>query len=235
MIIEGSPFSHEIMFNTGLPTGVVTYSLLGNDGTPLSGYNSLTVAPAVGAVSLVINIPSSANTVATPLFETRTLVWSYNTAGGLVSNRIKYRVDKDIPFPVSVDSVRHKLGVESHEVHINLLDAYSELLAYYPDDAFVAYETSGDRNTLLVANAIEAMAALSVIPSLQLSVAKAEDSGTNSYQRFSSIDWQKLIEKFTDDIAALSLVVAPVSDPFVGYTVFFAVGAATDPFTGATA
>lgn len=237
MILSGTPLSHEIEFNTGLPTGVVTYSLLGNDGVALVGYDGLTTTPAVSAVSVNITLPAAAHTVATPLFETRTLVWSYNTVDGAVAGRYKYRVEKDIPFSISTDGVRNKLGVLSSDIsdnQIDLLKAYSDFLSQYADGSFTAYETSGDRAALVVADAIEATAALTAIPWMQLSVAKKESSGTNTYERFSEIDWELLRASLDKYVQAANDLVTPIDDPTV-LPLVFVLASRDDPFTGETA
>lgn len=238
MIHAGSPFAYEVDFSTGLPTGAVVYSVLGNDGLPLVGYDSVSVTPPMGAVSMMLVVPGALNTVSTPLFETRTVTWTYATSNGIVADRIRYRVERDIVFPVSPDGVRSKLGVEPHEItdsEIDLLKAYSDLSALYEAGALDPYATSGDRNTLMVANAIEAMAGLSLIPTLQLAVARKESSGTNSYERFSGVDWDRLAGSLTSYLTPINDLVAPLVDLTDYSILFFAVSRATDPFTGETA
>ncbi len=231
-MLAGTPFAHELDFSTGLPTGAVVYSVLGNDGTPIVGYDSVSVVPPVDALSILIVVPGSVNTVNTPLFEARTLTWTYPTANGVVNGRTRYRVEKDIPFPVSEDGVRTKLGVEDHELEdkdINLLLAYAALNEQFP---LSAYENSGNYNTLVVVNAIEAQAALDVLPSLQLAVAKSEDSGTNKYQRFTSIDWEGLAESLNTAIYRLQNLTG-VGTSSVVATIFVATGPTTDRVTNA--
>lgn len=232
-MLAGAPFAHEVDFSTGLPTGAVTYSVLGNDNQPIAGLDNVSVTPINGAVSLLIVVPASANTVATPLFETRTLTWSYTTATGVVTDRVRYRVDRDLVFPVSTDGVRAKLGVEPHEVpddNINLLMAYANLSALYPTGTLDAFAETGDRSTLMVANAIEAMAALILVPSLQLAVAKKESSGTNTFERFTPMDWEMLSGSLMSYVSMLDEIATPTNtDDFS--LIFFAVQR-TDPLTG---
>lgn len=59
---------------------------------------------------------------------------------------------------------------------------------------------------LMVVDAIEATAALMVLPTLQVRVAKTETSGTNSYTR-QNIDWDKLKE-YLQSVVAESLAAA---------------------------
>lgn len=192
MIWAGSPFAQRIEFSTGQPTGAVSYQLLANDGTTLVDE---TITPDAGAISVLILISGTLNSCAKPLFEKRTLIWSYVTDAGLVSDRLAYRVQKPIPFPVSADGVRAKLGVESHELvddSIDLVSAYSQLLGMVPNNSTVVHETAGDKNTLILIHAIEALAALAFISTLQVKIAQRESSGTNEFFRYSSIDWDRI-------------------------------------------
>lgn len=229
----GVPFAHEVEFSTGLPTGAITYSVLGHDNQPLPGYNGLTLAPPNGAVSVVLIVPGEANTCTKPLFEGRTLRWSYPTSIGIVHGGVQYRVEKAIPFPVTPHGVRTKLGVEDHEIEdneINLLLAYATITKAYGAATIDGYAAAGDLNTLIVTEAIEAQAALFLLPSLQLAVARSEDSGTNKYQRFTSIDWQVLADGLNQTIGRIDTMLDLTTDNLLG-TVFIAVGRTTDPLT----
>jgi hypothetical protein len=228
----GAPFAHELDFSTGLPTGAVVYSVLGNDGLPLAGYDSLAVTPPQGALSIVLTVPGSANTCTMPLFETRTIVWSYSTTNGVVSDRTRYRIEKNIPFPVTEEGVRYKLGVQPHELEdnaINLLLAYARLSERFD---LAPYTNAGDYRTLIVMDAIEAQAALDALPSLQLAVAKSEDSGTNKYQRFSAIDWDMLAASLGATVDGLAEL-AGDDNVFGGRIIFMTAGPTTDPVTNA--
>lgn len=201
MIWAGSPFAQRIEFSTGHPTGAVSYQLLGNDGSVLVDQE---LTPDAGAISMLILISGAHNSCTKPLFETRTLAWSYVTDAGLVSDRIVYRVQKPIPFPVSADGVRAKLGVEQHELkdeEIDLVTAYSEMLELVPEGSAAIYETAGDRNTIILIHAIEALAALSYLSALQLKIAQRESSGTNEFYRYSSVDWRRIEDDLIGHVA----------------------------------
>lgn len=231
MVWAGSPFAHLIEFSTGLPTGAVSYSLIGNDGTVLL---DTTVAPAADAISHLLVIPGAQNGCAQPLFENRTLVYSYLTDTGLVSERITYRVDKPLPFAASADGVRTKLGIEPHELKdedVDLITAYSELLTF--GDA-TAYETSGDRNSLLIVHAIEAIAALMVLATLQVKIAQRESSGTNEFQRYSGPDWLRIESDLHVHIARARQILDATYDATGDlYQTFGKVTPAPDLITGA--
>ena len=228
---SGAPFAHELDFSTGLPTGAVVYSVLGDDGIPLTGYDAVPVTVGANTLSIVITVPGIVNTCSKPLFETRTIAWAYPTAHGIVEGSVRYRVEKIIPFPVTEEGVRAKLGIEPHELEDNAIDllmAYASINQQFDLTPFVG---AGDYTTLIVLNAIEAQAALDVLPSLQLAIAKAEDSGTNKYQRFNSIDWDALAGALNDKIARLENLVGVDPDKLVGSVIFLAVGATTDRVT----
>ena len=142
-----------------------------------------------------------------------------------------YRVERSIPFPVSVHGVRSKLGVEDHELEdrdIDLLMAYATISESYN---IAPYIDSGDMNALIVTNAIEAQAALQALPSLQLAVARSEDSGTNKYQRFGSIDWEGLAASLDQMVYRLAVLSGEDVLELTG-VIFTASGPATDRVTG---
>lgn len=233
MVWAGSPFAHRVQFNTGLPTGVVSWQLLGNSGATVT---SGTITPAAGTVSILIVIPGANNTCATPLFENRTLTYNYLTADGLVSDRITYRVDRPVPFAVSPDGVRSKLGIENHELadsDIDLVAAYAEFADLFDSAVLTVHETAGDRSTILCIHAIEAMAALAVLATLQLKVAQRESSGTNEYQRFSNVEWDRIESNLAAHIDRAKAALDSNYDPLNGSTFSFGSVVRTDPVTGA--
>lgn len=232
MIWAGSPFAHLIKFETGAPTGAIAYSLLANNGTTVLDSGNIT--PPAGSVSRLLTVSGAYNTVATDLFESRTLTYSYTTASGLVSNRIAYRVAKPIPFAVSVDGVRKKLGIEKHELaddSVDLVLAYAELSN---ELTLTPYEAAGNRGNLLCIHAIEALAALQAMPTLQLAIAQSETSGTNEYKRFGLINWDKLRADLLLHISRLRELIEPTTDGLGDYSVFTTAGRATDEITGAS-
>lgn len=231
MLWAGSPFAHLIKFESGAPTGAISYTLYGNDGTTV--LDSGTVTPPAGAVSHLLIVSGDDNTVATDLFESRTLTYNYATATTVVSGRVPYRVVKALPFPVSEEGVRQKLGVADHELDdsaIDLVLAYAELNAEIP---LAGYSASGDRGALLALHAIEALAALHVLPTLQLAAAKMESSGTNEYQRFGLIDWDQLRADLLGHISRLREFDDPSVDGLGDVTIFVTAPRGTDEITGA--
>ena len=190
MTWAGSPFAQLIEFNAGLPTGVVSYRLMGHDG--VTALHSGTVVSEYGAVSALLVIDAEHNECALPLFENRTLIWYYATASGIVTDRVTYRVERPLPLAVSVAGVRNKLGLSEHEISdeaVDLVMAYAEFQNMVGDAALTTAIAAGDRTSLLCNAAVEAVAALALLPTLQLRAAQQETSGTNQYARFGTIDW----------------------------------------------
>lgn len=235
MLYAGEPFTYYLDFSTDIPVGAVTYSVLGNDNIAITGLDNLTVTPASGALSVMLLVPGAANTVATPYFEKRTVTWSYLTSTGVITGRTSYRVEKPIPFPVTSEGVRNKLGVLDHEVtenQINLTKSYAFFVNKVTPLNLLPYEQSGDYNALRITDAIEAIAALSIINTLQVSLAKSEDSGTNSYSRFANIDWDSIRQDLGLMVQEGINLVDPPENDIEGFTIFFAVSR-TDLFPGA--
>lgn len=233
MIWAGSPFAERIEFNTGAPVGAVSYQLLGNDGAPLI---EDTLTPDPGALSCLIIIPGTENTCDLPYFENRTLTFSYVNADGLVTGRSPYRVQRPIPFVVGEDSVRAKLGVEKHELpndNIDLVAAYIEFAAYFEEGALATHANAGTRATMLCSQAIEAMAALVVLPSLQLKIAQRESSGTNEYQRFAGTDWSSIEASLAAHIDRARAAVDGLFDTTGDGAFSFGTVTRTDAITGA--
>lgn len=227
MIWAGEPFARLIEFSTGAPTGALVYSLVNDTGTVLTN-GSVTIA--AGSVSYLLVVDGAHNTVQN-LFEGRTLQWSYSTTNGLVVDRCSYRVGRNIPFPVSTAGVRTKIGLSEVELpddEIDLLRAYSDVVTKLDLGSVAA----GSRTALLVSEAIEAQAALSTLPSLQLRVANKESSGSNIFQRFASIDWKQLEEYLLSIIEQAAAAITPVIDVTQGAFVFTSFRRGTDAITG---
>lgn len=212
MVWDGAPFAHNIEFTSGAPTGDITYSLKGNDGSEIV---SGTVTPGVGSVSYLLVISGANNTCANPYLETRVLSWSYTTASGIVADQVMYRVDRALPLAVTVEGVRAKLGVEDHEVSdliIDLVAAYAEFVELVGSSEISTAAVAGDRSTILCINAVEALAGLALIKTLQLRAAQSESSGTNDYKRFSKIDWRAIEDDLVAHVSRAQSVLDPTFD-----------------------
>lgn len=164
----------------------LTWTLVdGAEATVTSG----SVIPEAGAISVDITVLATHNTLLPgAMLGDRELSWQFEGDYDLH----RYRLEASIPFGVSPEGVRQKLGLSAADLsdaEIPLLKAYltfqsrvgSTLLAAVTDDLTI----------LTVTDAIEAGAALAVLPTLQVRVAEKESSGTNQFAR-GSIDWAAL-------------------------------------------
>lgn len=233
MIVENTPFSYLVQFDTGTPLGVFSYSLYDDEGNIVASIQNQEITPDIGAVSVLVEIPNVANTLTKPLLEGRVLTWQYTTALGAVNGSYGYTIQKRVPFPVSTEGVRTKLGVDITELpddRIDLLTAYVEYNAGF-EDGLDNYTFGGDLAALRITNAIEALAALKLLPSLQISLARRLTSGTNEYERFSKIDWTLLAAELQATVDSATVLID--ESQVYGATAIFTLGVRTDPFTGA--
>lgn len=212
MVTAGAPYATLIAFNTGLPSGVVSYELIGNNGEVLWAGD---IQPDDGAISHLLVVPAEHNSCAAPLFESRRLVYHYQTANELVSQSTSYRVERAIPIAATTSGVRKKLGVEPHELEdseIDLLSAYATLLEKDAGNILPTILTAGDSSTLKVIHALEAQAALDLLPTLQLKIAQRETGGTNEFQRYTKVDWNQIELSLRVHLARFDALVDPTYD-----------------------
>lgn len=229
---SGSALTQLVEFSEGFPDGNVTWVLVDGDNVTITGGN---VTPVAGSASCVITVPGVNNTVSSGLYANRELQWVYTIGGVAQSGVNRYRVDAFLKFGVTEKGVRDKLGVELHEIDnedIDLVHAYAQfennvtavLLAAVTD----AY------TSLIVRDAIEAIAGLRLIRQLQVKIAQKEVSQTSQYQR-AAVKWDAIEAALLDLIAAGYTAVNPTIDPTVNYgSIFVAVVRDPDVITGAT-
>lgn len=225
---SGRVFTQLVEFTSGYPDGAIAWALTRPDGTAIT---SGTITPAADAISAVITVIGTHNTLAGGTwFDARDLTWSYTVGGVQVTGDVRYSVEAQVPFPVTCNGVRNKLGVSAHELpdqDIPLLDAY---VGYDTAADIDSYLVSGTQSEIrIITNALEAIAALSVLPTLQLRLAAREQSETNVYARWAKVDFDAIREQLVGYIAAASAVVSPST----GNGLFFVVGPDIDPITGA--
>lgn len=187
---SGTAFTHLVEF-VGAVDGDLTWTLTDAAGGAVSNG---TISPATGAVSAVIAVPALDNTLGVgERLGARELAWSYSVASVTQTGFAQYRLEARIPFAVTAEGVRTKLGLgdidDLRDEEIPLMRTY---LTFEDRVGAVALAAvSGDLATLLVVDALEAGAALLLLPTLQVRVAAKESSGTNQYAR-GKIDWETL-------------------------------------------
>lgn len=167
---------------------VLTWTLTNEIGTSVA---TGTITPVSGAISQEISIIASNNTLSSGTFwGSRELAWNFNGEMGFFD----YSLEGRVPFGATTEGVRTKLGLTETDLvdeEIPLLKAYLNFQATVGAAALAAVST--DLAKLNVSNAIEAMAALALLPTLQVRIAQKESSGTNQFARF-KIDWTILAE-----------------------------------------
>lgn len=226
---SGRAFTQLIEFTHGNPTTAINWAVSDIFGDTL---DSGDFVPDTGAVSAILTVSGASNLLTAPaLVGGRELVWSYFVDGVAYGGEARYTLEAPVPFPVTPQGVRDKLGAEAHELSddaIPLMDAYLELANTLAIDDYLE---GTSREIRLITNALEAMAGLAVLPTLQLRLAASEDSGTNAYARFSKVDWDSLEGHLRGYLAAVSteLGVAVAA----GTGLFTTAGPSVDPITGA--
>src|SRR5213595_2978633 len=113
---ELTPFTQIVEFASGSPTGAFSYSVYDDDGNIVNSLENVVISLGMGAVSARIDVSAADNTVSKPLFETRTITWTYPTASGTVNGSTSYVIQKIIPFPATPEGVRQLLGVTEKEI-----------------------------------------------------------------------------------------------------------------------
>lgn len=226
---SGLPLTQLVEFTDGFPDGDINWTLLDRDGAVVA---SGMITPAAGAASVVITVTGAQNTVeAGVLSSSRELQWDY-TAGGLTqAGRYRYRLDAFLPLGVSEDSVRHKLGVELHELEDEAIDLpaaygqFQEMVGAGVLAAVTGFEVTQARD------AIEATAALALIPALQVKLATKQSSGTDQFQR-GKIDWDAVRAQLELYVQTGVTALNPQVDPLANYGTIFIPVVRNDPIVG---
>jgi len=230
IVRSGLALSIPVLFSTGHPDGDISWRLLGTAGDEIA---SGTVAVPSDAVSINLPIASEHNTLAgTALFASRDFEWSYTISGAVVNGEERYSIEARAPYGASNAGVRSKLGVEPKDLpdgDISLIRAYVSFRDIVTAERLAA--ATDDATLLSVRDAIEAQAALNLIPTMAVRVAVSEDSGTNAYKR-QSVDWGAIAESLSSIINDAIIAVNPAYDPTPTGALFILATPATDPFTG---
>lgn len=130
--------------------------------------------------------------------------------------------------------MRRKLGVEEHELSneaIDLVGAYGRFRGQVTSASLDALRDAGDYPALVICDAIEALAAIWVIPALQISLAAKESSGTNQFHR-AAIDWGIIRAQLDQYVAEGYQMVDPVLDPSANFGSLLIAVVRPDPVTG---
>lgn len=235
MIIRAdTAVSFPIEFPSGQPDGNVVWKLYGPGSTQL---DTGTIAVPVGALSINLLIDAPNNGLGAGEYASyRDLTWTYTVGGAVVNGEVRYTLEARLPFGVSTDGVRAKLGItealDLPDGDISLVKAFSNFRSIVTPAVLDPAVSSGLYD-LAVRDAIEAMAALDLLPTMVVRVAAKESSGTNTYQR-QDIDWQQIGVYLSDLITSGILVLVPGYSVTIGFGDLFVLASpAEDAFTGA--
>lgn len=228
---SGTALTQLVEFSDGFPDGDVEWQVLDGHGSQVA---SGSVVPVAESVSVVLTISAlenelEAGAVASP----RELSWAY-TVGGLVhTGRRRYRLEAFLPFGVSEEGVRTKLGLEPHELEddaIDLVSAYGQFVETVGADPLLT--VTGYQETK-VCDAIEALAAIAILPSLQVKLAMKQSSGTDQFQR-GAIDWAALRAQLDNIVTAGITTVNPNFSETGTFGSLLVVVVREDPVTNTT-
>lgn len=234
MIEAGTRFRHMVQFDSGAPTSDLIYTLTRADGTIIL---TETVPISQGQLSYVIDIPAGSNSLVAPLFEELTLDWSYTTADKAIDESLSYIIHADIVFPVTKAGVRELLGVNEDELpdnEINLFEGYMAFRKYIGESVdLTPYETNGSFDAYKIKKAIEAATALSVFNTIQIRLPKKYDSGTSSYERWTSVDWESMRLALEGHLTSALEMIDPDAEFFPLVDIFVLSDRGPDAITGA--
>lgn len=227
---SGNPFTAEVTFDEGFPDAAISWKLLDGDGTQLT---TGSVTPAAGDVSTIITVSGANNALSTGVLAgNRELSWSYTVGGLAKGGQIRYDLEAFLPFGVSCDGVRTKLGLDVDEVSDNEINLVTSYLAFQQVVTSATLSAVTDTySKLVVRHAIEALAGLRLVPSLQLKLAKKEVSGISQFQR-ADIDWTELSAYLNSLVAAGYTALNPDLDPANVGSLFLTVVRSPDAVTG---
>lgn len=232
IVRSGLSITVPVLFSSGHPDAGIAWTLYGTTGSVIS---TGTAAVASDAVSINLLIDGTLNTLPVDvLYGSRDFAWSYTVGGAIVNGEQRYSIEARAPFGASNDGVRAKLGVEAKDLpdgDISLIRAYISFRDVVSADALDLITDDGI--TLAVRDAIEASAALALIPTMAVRVASLEDSGTNSFKR-QAIDWEAVALYLAGLVDAGIIAVLPDYDPSPTGALFILAVPASDPVTGGT-
>jgi hypothetical protein len=228
---SGTALTQLVEFSDGPPDGNITWELLDGRGAQVA---TGSVTPAADSASAIIAVSTAQNTIeADALSSPRELQWSYTVAGLAQAGRYRYRLEAFLQLGVSEDGVRRKLGLETHELEdsaIDLVSAYSRFRELATPTSLTATETAGGYAALLACDAIEATAAITLIPALQVKLAAKQSSGTDQFQR-AAIDWEAIREQLNRYVAEGLAAVNPLADVTSNFGALVVAVVRDDPVT----
>jgi len=231
LVRAGTAFTIPVLFGSGRPDGDVSFKIYSPAGGVL---HSVQIPVPADAVSIDLQAPAAANELpAGAVLSYRDAEWSYTIEGAIVNGELRYSLEARLPFGVSPDGVRAKLGVDAKDLpnsDISLARAY---LSFSSTVSTAAIDPTNSALMLAVSDAIEALAALALLPTMSVRVASSEDSGTNAFKR-QEVDWAAVALALEATVSAGYLAVNPTYDITADFgPLLIVVSPATDAITGA--
>lgn len=230
--IAGTPFSVPVSVGPLPVDGSVRYTIRDHNGEPFAGFNDVVIPTTATTSMALINVPVELTEIASE-FEKRLIDVYWVNQEGPGWKRIPIRLIPDLNLMVQPRDVRNLLGpneTELPDADIDLFTAYLLVKAEYEDIDIALI--SGGVEELYANQAIATKAALNVLPSLRLRVARQQSDGRVAFQRnkLESLDELRaeLENSYTQYVAILT-------DDFGDEDAvsFFEVVSRPDPFTGA--
>jgi hypothetical protein len=205
----GQALTQLVEFTDGRPDANIDWELLDGRGLQVA---TGAVAPAADAVSAIIVVSAAQNSIEDGVLASpRELNWSFTIGGLIQTGRRRYRLEAFLPLGVSAEGVRRKLGLEDHELDEEAVDLVSAYGQFQEQVTAAALDAAEGHQAIVAADAIEAIAALALLPSLQVSLALKQSSGTDQFQR-DKIDWKAIRAQLESLVAVGLTAVQPVID-----------------------
>lgn len=163
---------------------IVTYSLLGNDFSPMEDYTDIEVETQSYGTSISVVIPKEANEISS-VYEIRTVILDVFVKGQQLTFKKQYRLSSIPAHIVSKDDVRKVFGLNDSDLPDDSIDidsSYFSLLLDYPEIE-TWFKSGGSRS--VKANRILALkTALTFSNGLSLLASASESDGQSKMSRF---------------------------------------------------
>lgn len=212
-------------------TNSVTFTLRGHNGSIIVGYDAYAIATGPTDTQVQIILPALVNAI-TERLERRSVMVDF-TVSGASFNRVElYQLSSFLNHSATPSGVRALIGCNSGELsdeEIDLISAYFQLEDSVTQTTLEAAAAGSWKKSRAVDEAIMAIAALEVIPSLQLRVAASEGALSQSYARLKNIDFRMLHDVLS---RKLEQALTTVSGRTETTPLIFSLTAPTDPITG---
>lgn len=229
----------DLVVNSELVTpddGTVSVTLYDTNGSTISGYTDVLVELPLGGTSVQYVVPAEVNELPSGGAAHRYVEFKFVYGEQNYTTSDQYELVNRVMFPVTPHDVRTKLGLQAAELEDNEVDfigAYRKIQKAMPSVDFEARFVSGDYDLTYLKNLLVAVAALSVLPSLQLRVSSQEQVDNTIWRRLSKIDFETLEAQLKSEVDAETFNLT--QDDGTGLIILALLAVGTDAVTGAEA